>query len=206
MNFMLDRPAQWLRCASDRRYCDKVVDEVLRAFGRRDQLPQRTRDVIPWRNPTGGDDADYFHGCRLPHSGPVEKGLAFRSRAAQRQQPSHSLQPGHAYLSRHVLAKLQIGEGLTPHRAAAQEPAPRGEIGLAAFPVVGPKHLADRLRPGAAELSLSPRRKRSKSSTSRNPCIRDPDPGVWHEDPRNLLKPPTRYSSSRIFPWSRLLA
>jgi cytochrome P450 len=33
MNFMLDRQEQWQRCASDRHYCDEVVDEALRHSG-----------------------------------------------------------------------------------------------------------------------------------------------------------------------------
>jgi cytochrome P450 len=143
MNFMLDRPAQWLRCASDRRYCEKVVDEVLRHSGVATSYRNATRDV-EFRGVTlpAGTMLIFPMGVVCRYSGPFENGLAFDPERTNVNNRHTAFSRGmHSCLGM-FLAKLQIGEGL--HLIAQQLKNPRrdGELVWRLFPGVwGPKHL-----------------------------------------------------------------
>lgn len=143
MNFMLDRPAQWLRCASDRRYCDKVVDEVLRHSGVATSYRNATRDV-EYRGVTlpAGTMLIFPMGIVCRYSGPFENGLAFDPERPNVNNRHTAFSRGMHTCLGMFLAKLQIGEGL--HLIAQQLKNPRrdGELVWRLFPGVwGPKHL-----------------------------------------------------------------
>ncbi len=143
MNFMLDRPAEWLRCASDRRYCDKVVDEALRHSGVATSYRNVTHDV-EYRGVTlpAGTMLIFPMGVVCRYSGPFENGLAFDPERPNVNNRHTAFSRGMHTCLGMFLAKLQIGEGL--HLIAQQLKNPRrdGELVWRLFPGVwGPKHL-----------------------------------------------------------------
>src|SRR3984885_11350927 len=78
MNFMLDRPDHWRRCATDRSYCDKVVDEALRHSG----VATSYRNVAQELQYRGvsfpkGTLLIFPMGIVCRYSGPFENGLQF---------------------------------------------------------------------------------------------------------------------------------
>ena len=142
MNLMLDRPAEWLRCASDRPYCDKVVDEALRHSGVATSYRNVAHDV-EYRGVTlpAGTMLIFPMGVVCRYSGPFENGLVFDPERPNANRHTAFSRGMHSCLGM-FLARLQIGEGL--HLIAQQLKNPRrdGELVWRLFPGVwGPKHL-----------------------------------------------------------------
>jgi cytochrome P450 len=142
MNHMLDRPDEWRRCASDRGYCDKVVEEALRHSGvatsyrnvayafeyRGVEFPAGTMLIFPM-------------GIVCRYSGPFENGATFdphRGNAGRHTAFSRGI---HICLGQ-FLARLQIAEGLHLISQRLVNPRRDGEMSWRLFPGVwGPKHL-----------------------------------------------------------------
>jgi cytochrome P450 len=142
VNFMLDRPALWQRCANDRDYCDKVVDEALRHSGVATSYRNVARDV-EYRGVTlpAGTMLIFPMGVVCRYSGPFENGLVFDPERPNANRHTAFSRGMHSCLGM-FLARLQIGEGL--HLIAQQLKNPRrdGELVWRLFPGVwGPKHL-----------------------------------------------------------------
>lgn len=142
MNFMLDRPDQWRRCAAERSYCDKVVDEVLRHSGvgtsyrnvaqelqyRNVSFPQGTLLIFPM-------------GIVCRYSGPFEAGLTFDPERPNANRHMAFSRGMHSCLGM-FLARLQIAEGLHLIAQRLKDPRRDGALVWRLFPGVwGPKHL-----------------------------------------------------------------
>jgi cytochrome P450 len=142
MNFMLDRPALWLRCASDRAYCDKVVDEALRHSGVATSYRNVAYDV-EYRGVTiqAGTMLIFPMGIICRYSGPFENGLAFDPERPNANLNTAFSRGMHVCLGRY-LARLQIAEGLHLIAQRLRNPRRDGELVWRLFPGVwGPKQL-----------------------------------------------------------------
>ncbi|MET0180761.1 MAG: cytochrome P450 [Novosphingobium sp.] len=156
MNTMLDAPDQWRRCAVDRRFCDQVVEEVLRHSGvatsyrnvaeelvyRDVTIPAQTMLIFPM-------------GIVGRYSGPFENGLAFdpgRPNAARHTAFSRGM---HICLGQ-FLAKLQIAEGLHLIAQRLRDPRRDGPVAWRLFPGVwGPSRLPIAFEPAEREPASS---------------------------------------------------
>ena len=142
MNFMLDRPDQWQHCATDRSYCDKVVDESLRHSGvgtsyrsvaqelqyRGVSFPRGTLLIFPM-------------GIVCRYSGPFHAGLEFDPERPNANRHMAFSRGMHSCLGM-FLARLQIAEGLHLIAQRLKDPRRDGELVWRLFPGVwGPKHL-----------------------------------------------------------------
>jgi cytochrome P450 len=142
MNFMLDRPDQWQRCAADRSYCDKVVDEALRHSGVGTSYRNVARE-LQYRGVTfpRGTMLIFPMGIVCRYSGPFEGGLRFdpeRQNANRHMAFSRGM---HSCLGM-FLARLQIAEGLHLIAQRLKNPRRDGELAWRLFPGVwGPKRL-----------------------------------------------------------------
>lgn len=142
MNFMLDRPEAWLRCANDRSYCDKVVDEALRHSGVGTSY-RNVADAVEWRGVTfpKGTMLIFPMGIVCRYSGPFENGLAFDPERANANRHTAFSRGMHSCLGMY-LARLQIAEGLHLIAQRLKNPRRDGELVWRLFPGVwGPKHL-----------------------------------------------------------------
>ena len=142
MNFMLGRQEQWQRCASDRHYCDKVVDEALRHSGVATSY-RNVANEVEFRGITlpAGTMLIFPMGIVCRYSGPFENGLQFDPDRPNANRHTAFSRGMHSCLGM-FLAKLQIAEGL--HLIARRLGNPRrdGELVWRLFPGVwGPKRL-----------------------------------------------------------------
>jgi cytochrome P450 len=142
MNFMLDRPVQWQRCASDRSYCDKVVDEALRYSGVATSYRNAARE-LEYRGVTvpAGTMLIFPMGIVCRYSGPFENGLVFDPERPNANRHTAFSRGMHVCLGQY-LARLQIAEGLHLIAQRLKNPRRDGKIVWRLFPGVwGPKHL-----------------------------------------------------------------
>ena len=127
MHLMIDRPADYARCAADAEYCRKIVDESLRYFGvassprvlmadlvvRDVHIPKGTMLLLPWgmsaRDPKVFDDPDSFDPDRRKSATPIIFGLGphiclgqFIARA--------QLEEGWHAITRRMAAPRRVGE------------------------------------------------------------------------------------------------
>jgi cytochrome P450 len=128
MNFMLDRPVQWQWCASDRSYCDKVVDEVLRYSG----VATSHRNVaheLEYRGVTlfPGTMLIFPMGIVCRYSGPFENGLVFDPERPNANRHTAFSRGIHVCLGQY-LARLQIAEGLHVIAQRLKNPRRDGKI------------------------------------------------------------------------------
>ena len=142
MNFMLDRPDEWKRCAVDRAYCDKVVEEALRHSGvatsyRNVASPFEFRGVsFP-----AGTMLIFPMGVVCRYSGPFENGLTFDPQRGNAGRHTAFSRGMHMCLGQ-FLARLQIAEGLHLISQRLANPRRDGEMAWRLFPGVwGLKHL-----------------------------------------------------------------
>lgn len=142
MNFMLDRPDHWRRCALDRGYCDKVVDESLRHSGvgtsyRSVAAELQYRDVVFQK----GTMLIFPMGIVCRYSGPFDDGLKFDPERPNAHRHMAFSRGMHSCLGM-FLARLQIAEGLHLIAQRLKNPRRDGELVWRLFPGVwGPKHL-----------------------------------------------------------------
>jgi cytochrome P450 len=142
MNLMLDRPEEWRRCATDRSFCDKVVDEALRHSGVATSYRNVGEDV-ECRGVTfpRGTMLIFPMGIVCRYSGPFENGLAFDPERTNANRHTAFSRGMHNCLGIH-LARLQIAEGLHLIAQRLKNPRRDGELVWRLFPGVwGPKHL-----------------------------------------------------------------
>ena len=142
MNLMLDRPEEWRRCANDRSYCDRVVDEALRHSGVATSY-RNVADDVECRGVTFPRSTMLIFpmGIVCRYSGPFQNGLAFDPQRANANRHTAFSRGMHTCLGMH-LARLQIAEGLHLIAQRLKNPRRDGESVWRLFPGVwGPKHL-----------------------------------------------------------------
>jgi len=142
MSLMLDRPAEWRRCATDRSYCDKVVDEALRHSGVATSY-RNLADDVECRGVTfpKGTMLIFPMGIVCRYSGPFENGLEFDPKRSNANRHTAFSRGMHTCLGMH-LARLQIAEGLHLIAQRLKNPRRDGEVVWRLFPGVwGPKQL-----------------------------------------------------------------
>ena len=142
MNLMLDRPEEWRRCADDRDFCDKVVDEALRHSGVATSY-RNVGDDVECRGVTfpRGTMLIFPMGIVCRYSGPFENRLAFDPERTNANRHTAFSRGMHNCLGMH-LARLQIAEGLHLVAQRLKNPRRDGELVWRLFPGVwGPKHL-----------------------------------------------------------------
>jgi cytochrome P450 len=142
MNFMLERPQLWERCAQDRRFCDDVVEEALRHSGVGTSYRNVAAD-LEYRGVTipAGTMLIFPMGIVARYSGPFENGLEFDPARPNARRHTAFSRGMHICLGQ-FLARLQIAEGL--HLIAQRLKSPRrdGELVWRLFPGVwGPLRL-----------------------------------------------------------------
>lgn len=149
MHLLLDRPADYERCATDKAFCQDVLNETLRYHGvsssprvvledvvvRDVLIPQGTLLFLPWsisgRDPEAFDNPDVFDPER-PKRNPV---MPF------------GLGP-HMCLGQHI-AKAQIEEGLPLIAQRIKQPKRAGDVSWREFPGVwGLRGLPIEFEPG----------------------------------------------------------
>jgi len=142
MNILLERPDDWRRCASERTFCDKIVDEALRYAGvatsyRNVAVPFVYRDIhVP-----AGTMLIFPMGIVCRYSGPFQDGLIFDPGRANAYRHTAFSRGMHVCLGQ-FLARLQIAEGLSMIAGRLQNPRRDGPVEWRPFPGVwGPKHL-----------------------------------------------------------------
>lgn len=142
MNFMLDRLDMWERCASDRKFCDKVLNECLRHSG----VPTSYRNVaekFDYRGVEFPVDTMLIFplGIVCRYSGPYSNPMEF--------DPERGSSAGITVFGRGIhiclgqfLAKLQIAEGLHMMAQRIIKPERNGDLVWRLFPGVwGPLSL-----------------------------------------------------------------
>ncbi len=142
MNFMLDRPEMWTRCAQDRAFCDAVVDEAMRHSG----VATSYRDVaeqFEYRGVTftKGTMLIFPLGIVCRYSDLFDKPMEFN--------PSRENAKRHTVFGRgmHIclgqfLARLQIAEGIHLMAQRIKKPQRNGDVVWRLFPGVwGPSRL-----------------------------------------------------------------
>jgi cytochrome P450 len=142
MNLMLDRPEQWQRCAADRGYCDKVVDEALRHSGVATSY-RNTASEFEYRGVSipAGTMLIFPMGIVGRYSGPFENGLEFNPERPNVSRHTAFSRGMHFCLGAH-LARLQIAESLPLIAQRLKNPRRAGDVVWRLFPGVwGPKHL-----------------------------------------------------------------
>jgi cytochrome P450 len=142
MNLMLERPDLWERCAKERRYCDKVVEEALRHSGVATSYRHVAQDV-EYRGVTvpAGTMLIFPMGVVCRYSGPFDNGLEFNPERPNANRHTAFSRGMHMCLGM-FLARLQIAEGLHVVAQRLKNPRRDGELVWRLFPGVwGPKHL-----------------------------------------------------------------
>ena len=142
MNFMLDRPEMWERCAIDRKFCDEVVEETMRHSG----VSTSYRNVateFEYRGVTfpAGTMLVFPLGIVCRYSGPFKDGMAFQPGRENGKRITLFGRGIHICLGQ-FLARLIIGEGIHMMAQRLKNPRRDGPIEWRLFPGVwGPKHL-----------------------------------------------------------------
>ena len=136
INFLVDRPELWQRCAEDRKFCDDVVDETLRHSGVATSY-RNVASTFEYRGVTFPEGVMLIFplGIVCRYSGPFENPL--------------ELQPGRDNARRHMafgrgmhlclgqfLARLQIAEGLHMITGRLKNPRRDGDMVWRLFPGV----------------------------------------------------------------------
>jgi len=142
MNFMLNRPEMWQRCALDRSFCDRVVEESLRHSG----VATSYRNVAQDFEYRGvgfqtGTMLIFPMGIIGRYSGPFADGLIFDPDRSNSNRNTAFSRGMHICLGQ-WLARLQIAEGLHLIAGRLKNPRRDGEVTWRLFPGVwGPQHL-----------------------------------------------------------------
>jgi cytochrome P450 len=123
MYLLLDRPTLWQRCAADRSYCDKVIEEVLRHTS----VASVTRMVA--------EEFEYS-GVRFPQGSMLILAFSISGRDPAAFPEPLKFDPDRVHINRHIafgrgahiciarhLARVQIADAL--HRIAQRIPRPR---------------------------------------------------------------------------------
>jgi cytochrome P450 len=142
MNALLDRPEAWRRCADDRSFCDRVVEEVLRHSGVATTY-RNVSQTFEYRDVTinAGTMLIFPLGIVGRYSGPFDHGLTFEPERANAKRHTAFGRGMHICLGQ-FLARLQIAEGLQMMARRLQNPRRAGAVVWRLFPGVwGPKQL-----------------------------------------------------------------
>jgi cytochrome P450 len=136
MNAMLGDPAAWRRCAEDRPFCDKVVEEALRFTSPANNY----RTVV--------EDLEY-RGVVLPKGAMVFFPLGIAGRDPQAFSEPGKFDPERTHPNRHIafgrgmhlclgqyLARAQLEEGVHLIAQRITHPRPAGEVTWRPFPGV----------------------------------------------------------------------
>jgi cytochrome P450 len=142
MNFMLERPAMWERCAIERSFCDRVVEESLRHSGVATSYRNVAQD-LEYRGvsfPTG-TMLILPMGIVGRYSGPFANGMTFDPERVNANRHTAFSRGMHMCLGQ-WLARLQIAEGLHLIAGRVKHPRLDGRMTWRLFPGVwGPQHL-----------------------------------------------------------------
>lgn len=142
MNFMLELPEQWERCATDRDYCDDVMNEAFRHSGVSTSY-RNVANETEYRGITfpAGTMLIFPVGIVCRYSGPFENPMEFIPGRANGKRFTVFGRGMHICLGQ-FLARLQIAEGLHLMAQRLKNPRRDGEIVWRLFPGVwGPKNL-----------------------------------------------------------------
>jgi cytochrome P450 len=142
INFMLDRPELWERCARERSFCEEVVAETFRHSG----VSTSYRNVATEMDYRGvtfpvGTMLIFPLGIVGRYSGPFQNPIMFDPERTEAKRNTVFGRGMHICLGQ-FLAKLQIVEGLHLIAQRLQHPRRDGDILWRLFPGVwGPKQL-----------------------------------------------------------------
>jgi len=142
MNFMLDRPELWERCAEDRAFCEQVMDETLRHSG----VSTSYRNVateFEYRDVTFsvGTMLIFPVGIVCRYSGPFDEPMEYRPGRENAKRNTVFGRGMHICLGQ-FLARLQMAEGLHQMAKRLKNPRRDGELVWRLFPgVYGPLEL-----------------------------------------------------------------
>ncbi len=142
MNFMLDRPEMWQRCAQDREFCEDVMYETLRHSG----VSTSYRNVATEFEYNGvsfpaGTMLIFPVGIVCRFTGPFESPMEFVPGRDNSRRNTVFGRGMHICLGQ-FLAKLQMAEGLHLMAQRLKNPRRDGEIVWRLFPgVYGPLRL-----------------------------------------------------------------
>ncbi|WP_317929489.1 cytochrome P450 [Halioxenophilus sp. WMMB6] len=142
MNFMLDRPEMWQRCAEDRDFCDRVVDETLRHSGVATSYRNVDTEFI-YRGVTIPKDTMLIFplGIVCRYSGPFDDPSEFNPERENAKRHTVFGRGMHLCLGQ-FLARLQMAEGINLMAQRLQNPTRNGDLVWRLFPGVwGPLHL-----------------------------------------------------------------
>lgn len=142
MNFMLDNPELWKRCAEDRKFCDDVVSEALRHSG----VATSYRNVaveLHYRDVTFpvGTMLIFPLGIVCRYSEFFENAITFDPSRTESKRFTALGRGMHLCLGQ-FLAKLQMAEGIHLMAQRLKNPRRNGDLVWRLFPGVwGPKQL-----------------------------------------------------------------
>jgi len=142
MNFMLDRPDMWQRCAADRAFCDEVLDETLRHSGVSTSY-RNVAEELQYRGVTfpAGTMLIFPVGIVCRYSGPFDHPMEYRPGRENARRNTVFGRGMHICLGQ-FLARLQMAEGLHLMARRLKNPRRDGELVWRLFPGVwGPLHL-----------------------------------------------------------------
>ncbi len=136
MNFMIDRPEMWERCAVDRNFCEQVTDEAMRHSG----VPTSYRNVAEEFEYRGvsfpvGTMLIFPLGIVGRYSGPYDSPMEFIPGRKNGKRHTVFGRGMHICLGQFI-AKLQIVEGLHLMAKRLKNPQHDGDIVWRLFPGV----------------------------------------------------------------------